>query len=95
VTDAGADSGSDSASGRIELLTRPGCSLCTTAREVVQRIAADEGVGWHERNVDDDPDLADEYGDRVPVVLVDGAEHAYWRVDERRLRDALHGRRSW
>jgi hypothetical protein len=69
--------------------------LCTTAREAVARVADDEGVRWAERDVDDDPDDADEYGDRVPVVLLDGAEHAYWRVDERRLRDALHGLRSW
>src|SRR4051812_49879343 len=64
----------------IELLTRPGCSLCTTARESVRRVAAEAGVGWTERNLDEDRDLADEYGDRVPVVLLDGAEHAYWRV---------------
>lgn len=85
----------DRGESRIDLLTRPGCSLCTSAREIVAQVAADEGVGWRERNVDDDADLADEYGDRVPVVLLDGREHAYWRVDERRLRDALHGHRSW
>jgi hypothetical protein len=58
-------------------------------------VAEDEGVGWDERDVDADADLGDEYGDRVPVVLLDGAEHAYWRVDERRLRDALHGSRTY
>ena len=80
---------------RIELLTRPGCSLCTTARESVRRIAAEAGVGWTERNVDEDPDLADAYGDRVPVVLLDGSEHAYWRVEEERLRHALAGLRTY
>jgi len=39
--------------------------------------------------------LADEYGDRVPVVLLDGGEHSYWRVDETRLRAALAGQRRW
>src|SRR4051794_18810879 len=73
---------------RIELLTRSGCSLCTTARESVRRIAAEAGVGWRERDVDEDPDLADEYGDRVPVVLLDGAEHAYWRGGGERLGGA-------
>jgi glutaredoxin-like protein DUF836 len=48
-----------------------------------------------ERNVDADPRLASEYGDRVPVVLVDGKEHSYWRVEEARLRRALQGRRGW
>ena len=48
-----------------------------------------------EQNVDADPTLASEYGDRVPVVLVDGKEHGYWRVEETRLRRALQGRRGW
>ncbi len=26
------------------------------------------------------------YGDRLPVVLLDGAEHSYWEIDEPRLR---------
>jgi len=39
--------------------------------------------------------LAGEFGDRVPVVLVDGTEHTYWNVDERRLRQALADRRGW
>jgi hypothetical protein len=84
-----------SAVSHIELLTRPGCSLCTPARDSVARIAAETGVPWSERNVDSDPNLADTYGDRVPVVLLDGREHAYWRVEEQRLRDALAGRRTY
>jgi glutaredoxin len=31
-----------------------------------------------------------EYSDRVPVVLLDGKEHGYWRVEEPRLRRALN-----
>ncbi len=30
-------------------------------------------------------ELERDYGDRVPVVLLDGAEHGYWRVEEDRL----------
>jgi len=30
-----------------------------------------------------------EFGDRLPVVLLDGAEHSYWEVDESRLRADL------
>lgn len=29
------------------------------------------------------------FGDRLPVVLLDGAEHSYWEVDEPRLRADL------
>ncbi len=81
------------APARITLLGRPGCHLCDDAREVVRRVADDTGVGWVERSVDDDPELLEEYGEQVPVVLVDGAQHDFWRVDEQRLRTALAGPR--
>jgi glutaredoxin len=80
---------------RLTLLTRSGCSLCVAARETVARVAAEEDVAWTEQDIASDDALSDAYGDRIPVLLLDGQEHAYWRVEERRLRDALHGRRSW
>ena len=82
---------------RITLVGRVGCHLCDDAREVVRRVADDTGTGWVEVSVDDDPDLLARYADQVPVVLVDGAQHDFWRVDEQRLRQALvvRGRRRW
>lgn len=74
---------------RITLLGRPGCHLCDDARDVVRRVAADVGVAWQERCVDDDPALRARYTELVPVVLVDGVQHAYWRVDADRLAAAL------
>ena len=38
-----------------------------------------------------DSALRAEFGDRLPVVLLDGAEHSYWEVDEPRLRADLSG----
>ena len=74
---------------RITLLTRSGCHLCEFAREAVARVHAATGAGWVEVDVDTDPELQRDYGSRVPVVLLDGAEHDYFRVDEERLRRAL------
>ncbi len=74
---------------RVVLLGRPGCHLCEEAREVVERVAADLGVTWEERSIDDDPELLERYAEQIPVTLVDGRQHDFWRVDERRLRDAL------
>jgi hypothetical protein len=37
----------------------------------------------------DDPQLADQYFESIPVVLIDGKVHDKWRVDEQRLRTAL------
>ena len=73
------------------LLTRAGCTLCAAAEPVVARAAADAGVPLQVRDVDADPADRAAYTDKVPVVLLDGVEHAYWTVDEKVLRRALRG----
>ncbi|SFM57785.1 Glutaredoxin-like domain [Pseudonocardia ammonioxydans] len=74
---------------RVRLLTRQGCHLCAEAAEVVDRVCAETGTGWDTVDVDADPELRAEYGDQVPVVLLDGREHDSFRVDEARLRADL------
>ena len=39
-----------------------------------------------------DTALRAEFGDRLPVILLDGREHSYWELDERRLRKDLANR---
>ena len=73
----------------LTLLTRAGCHLCVAAAETVARIGAEAGLTPREIDVDTDPELQAEYGDRVPVVLVDGTEHSYFTVDVPRLRKDL------
>lgn len=76
---------------RVTVFTRAGCGLCVTAEADVARVCAELGVGWTAVDVDADPELRAEYGDRVPVVAVDGREHGCYRVEEPRLRAALRG----
>ena len=83
------------AEARVVLIGKPGCHLCDTARDVVRSVADELGVQWRELSLLDDPQLAERYAEEIPVVLVDGRVHAYWRIDERRLRQALRGRRWW
>jgi glutaredoxin len=74
---------------RVTVYTRAGCGLCEKAEAEVARICADVGAGWTTVDVDTDPELRAEYGDRVPVIEVDGREHGFWRAEEDRLRAAL------
>jgi hypothetical protein len=74
---------------RITLIGKAGCHLCDAAREVVSRVAEDLGVGWVEYDINDDPALKEDYWDTIPVTLVDGRRHDFWKVDEERLRAAL------
>ena len=77
----------------VTLLTRAGCGLCTRALAELRVICADFGVDVSTVDVDEvagtDPALRAEFGDRLPVVLLDGREHSYFEVDERRLRADL------
>jgi Glutaredoxin-like domain (DUF836) len=73
----------------VTLVSRPGCHLCDDAREVIARVAADTGARWEERDITASAaDLA-EYWDKIPVTLIDGVQHDFWRVSEDRLRAAL------
>jgi glutaredoxin len=74
---------------RVTVYTRVNCGLCDAAEADVARICGELGHGWVAVDVDSDTELRAEYGDRVPVILVDGREHGFWRVEEPRLRDAL------
>jgi len=74
---------------RVRLLTRPGCHLCDDARAVVARVCADSDVGWDEVDITTDPELLAQYVEMIPVTLVDGRQHDFWRVDPDRLRGAL------
>ena len=73
----------------VVLVTREGCHLCAEAAPVVAREAARAGAAYVERDVDASAQDRAAYGDKVPVVLLDGVEHAYWQVDARALRAAL------
>lgn len=79
---------------RLALLTREGCAACDRALLDLVAVAVEAGVTVEVVDVDaaaagGDPGLRAEFGDRLPVVLLDGDEHGYWDVDVPRLRADL------
>ncbi len=73
----------------VTLITRAECHLCADAEAAVRRLRDELGFDYVELDVDQDAARRAEYSDRVPVVLIDGREHGYWRVEEARFRKAL------
>ena len=71
------------------LFTKPGCHLCDDARAVVEEVCAELGEAWTEIDILSSDELSARYGEEIPVTLVDGAQHDFWRVDPERLRAAL------
>lgn len=78
----------------LTLIGKPGCHLCDDAREVIRSVidglpSDAPAVTVEERDILQEPDLHEKYVEEIPVVLVDGRVHTYWRVDPARLRTAL------
>jgi glutaredoxin len=73
----------------VTLISRVGCHLCEQAERTIAALADELGFAVELVDVDSDRKLANEYSDRVPVILVDGVEHGYWQVEEDRLRERL------
>jgi glutaredoxin len=74
---------------RVTLITRDGCHLCADAEQQLAALSGELGFELEVLDVDADRARANEYSDRVPVILIDGAEHGYWRLEEARFRTAL------
>ena len=73
----------------VTLITRAGCHLCEEAEQLLRRLRGELGFAYREVDVDASSVLRDEFSDRVPVIMIDGKEHGYWRVEEPRFRKAL------
>lgn len=74
----------------LTLIGRDGCHLCDDARGVVCGVLAEfPEVELREASVDTDAELRERYADEIPVLLIDGKMHAYWRIDPERLRAVL------
>ena len=73
----------------VTLVRKPGCHLCDDAQVVVEKVCGELGVPWEHKDITQDQELHDRYWEQIPVVLVDGEQHTFWRVNEDRLRRAL------
>ncbi|AUG48340.1 thioredoxin family protein [Haloarcula taiwanensis] len=75
----------------ITVYTREDCHLCEKAIETIEQVADDEevAIALDLVDVDEDPELQAEYGERVPYVFVDESPAFKYHVDERQLREKL------
>ncbi|TFB67770.1 glutaredoxin family protein [Cryobacterium glaciale] len=84
------------ATAHLTLIGKPGCHLCDDARDlvssVVTKLADDVAaptITFEERSILDDAELHERYLEDIPVLLINGKVHNYWRIDPVRLRAAL------
>ena len=74
---------------KVVIYSRTNCHLCEeaekNAREVLVEIPFDLEVIY----IDRDQELERLYGEEVPVTLINGAKHDYFRVDKKRFSEAI------
>jgi glutaredoxin len=65
---------------QVRLYTRPGCHLCEEAkREMLAAACADQYI-MEEINIDHDPELAERYGQEIPVITINGIKSFKYRL---------------
>jgi hypothetical protein len=73
----------------VTLIGKPDCHLCDDARAVVTQLQAELGFAVEELDINEDKELFRKYWEQIPVTLIDGQQHDFWKVDPTRLRRAL------
>ena len=74
---------------RVTIYSRRGCHLCDVAEAVVRDVQSEIEFDLEILFIDGDAELEKKYGEEVPVTLIDGERHDYFRVDKERFRSAL------
>jgi len=74
----------------VTVIGREGCHLCDEAQAVITSVLTQfPHVALEHRVLDEKPEWVEEYSDKIPVVLINGSPHAYWRVKPDRLAESL------
>jgi len=73
----------------VTLYAKPGCHLCDDARAVVERVRAEHPFELREVDISLDARLHREYGERIPVLALDGEELFDFFVEEAVLVERL------
>jgi glutaredoxin len=74
---------------QVTLYGKPGCHLCEEAREVIVSVRLEREFELVEVDVTVDPGLNRDYGQRIPVIAVDGEDAFEYFVDREALQDRL------
>lgn len=74
---------------KVTVYSRSGCHLCEIAIDRIKSTMDELKFELDIKLIDNDIKLQEEYGEQVPVILIDGKVHDYWRVDLERFTKAV------
>ena len=76
-------------STQVVIYSRVNCHLCQEAEKNVREVSIEIPLKLEVIYIDGDQELERLYGEEVPVTLINGAKHDYYKVDKQRLTQAL------
>ena len=73
----------------VTIYSRHNCHLCEVAKEVVESARSEADFELEVIFIDGNAELEKLYGEEVPVTLINGKRHDYFRVDRIRFIEAV------
>jgi len=74
---------------KVTVISRTGCHLCEIAIDKIKLVKDQLQFELEIKLINDLPELEQEYGEQVPVIMIDNKIHDYWRVDIERFTQAI------
>jgi hypothetical protein len=74
---------------KVTVISRTGCHLCEIAIDKINLVKDQFKFDLEIKLINDLPELEQEYGEQVPVIMIDNKIHDYWRVDIERFTKAI------
>ena len=75
---------------KVTVYSRTGCHLCEIAIDLIKSVKQENNFSLEIKLIDNNSELEKEYGEQVPVILIDEKVHEYWRVDLIRFTKAIN-----
>ena len=74
---------------KVTVISRNGCHLCEIAIDKINSVKDELKFELEIKLINDLPELEQEYGEQVPVIIIDNKIHDYWQVDIERFTKAI------
>jgi glutaredoxin len=74
---------------KVVIYSRVNCHLCQEAEKIAREVLTEIPFKLEVIYIDGDQELERLYGEEVPVTLINGAKHDYFRVDKKRFSEAI------
>jgi glutaredoxin len=74
---------------KVVIFSRQNCHLCHEAEKIIREVLLEISFDLEVINIDGNAELESLYGEEVPVTMINGAKHDYFRVDKKRFSEAV------